>query len=541
MSTFMWMLKSSPQLRRFALLISLCLAVATAHANARQDYGRVHFPIACNDSVQDEFDLALAMLHTFSFPDAAKTFTAVAQKDPDCAMAYWGIAATAIGSLYGGRPGPEALQGEQAVEKAKAIGGKDARERDYVAAVEVFYKGADTLAYAARVRSYANALKQLHRKYPEDREAEVFYAYALSALGTPIDQTFIYELRGAAILEKLYAELPDHPGVIHYLLHAYDNTPYASRGLTAALRLPKVAPSSPHALQFPAHIFNRMGLWRESIATNQAGAAVDDLFFKPHAMDFLVHSYLQTGQAVAAKGVVDQIATIKIISHILDAFAAAAMPARYAIERRRWDEAAALGLPQQGTFAWKDFPHAEAALVFARALGAARSGDTDAAKKDLNRLQELWANLIKANSEGTWQEYWVSKIENDHQVVTAWIAYKHGRRDEALRMLRAAADHEDATEWDPVMPGHIISARQSLGEMLLDANDPAQALQAFEAALKTEPFRFWSLYGAARAADLSGDRTKAEAYYAMLVGQTASADVQQYPVLKVARAFLEKE
>src|SRR5262249_41766343 len=298
------------------------------------------------------------------------------------------------------------------------------------------------------------------------------------------------------------------------------NTPYASRGLTAALRLAKVAPSSPHALQFPAHIFNRMGLWHESIATNQAGAAVDDLFFKPHAMDFLVHSYLQAGQAVAAKDVVDQIATIKIIPHILDAFAAAAMPARHAIERRRWDEAAALSLPQQGTFAWKDFPHAEAALVFARALGAARGGDTDAAKKDLDVLQELRANLIKANSEGAWQEYWVSKIENDRQVVSAWIVYKHGRHDEALRMLRAAADHEDSTEWDPVMPGHIISARQNLGEMLLDANDPAQALQAFEAALKTEPFRFWSLYGAARAADLSGDRAKAEAYYAMLAGQT---------------------
>src|SRR5215472_8806704 len=218
MSTFMWMLKSSPQLRRFALLISLCLAVATAHANARQDYGRVHFPIACNDSVQDEFDLALAMLHTFSFPDAAKTFTAVAQKDPDCAMAYWGIATTAIGSLYGGRPGPGALHGEQAVEKAKAIGGKDARERDYVAAVEVFYKGADTLDYGARVRSYANALKQLHRKYPEDREAEIFYAYALSALGTPTDQTFTYlpsneAVRmaveagaGATVISRLVAE-----------------------------------------------------------------------------------------------------------------------------------------------------------------------------------------------------------------------------------------------------------------------------------------------------------------------------------------------
>src|SRR5215471_7095635 len=385
MSTFMWMLKSSPQLRRFALLISLCLAVATAHANVRQDFGKVHFPIACNDNVQDEFDLALAMLHTFSFPAAANTFTAISQQDPECAMAYWGLAATAIGSLYGGRPGPMALQGEQAVEKAKAIGGKNARERDFIAAVGVFYKGAETLDYAARVSSYANALGPLRRKYPEDREAEIFYAYALSALGAPGDQTFTYQLRGAAILEKLYAELPDHPGVIHYLLHAYDNTPYASRGLTAALRLAKVAPSSPHALQFPAHIFNRMGLWRESIETNQAGAAVDDLFFKPHAMDFLVHAYLQTGQAAAAKRVVDQIAAIKIIPHILDAFAAAAMPARYAIERRRWDEAAALSLPQQGTFAWKDFPHAEAALVFARALSAARGGDTDAAKKDLNR------------------------------------------------------------------------------------------------------------------------------------------------------------
>jgi hypothetical protein len=297
MRTFVRILKSALHARRLALLIGFCLAMAAPQANAREHFGKVQFPVACNPGVQDEFELALAMLHTFSFPAAAKTFMAIAQKDPDCAMAYWGIAATAIGSLYGGRPGPMALQGGQAVEKAKAIGGKSARERDYVATVEVFYKGAETLDYAARVRAYADALEQLHRKYPEDREAEIFYAYALSALGAPTDQTFTYQLRGAAILEKLYAELPDHPGVIHYLLHAYDNTPYASRGLTAALRLAKVAPSSPHALQFPAHIFNRMGLWRESIETNQAGAAVDDLFFKPHAMDFLVHSYLQTGQA----------------------------------------------------------------------------------------------------------------------------------------------------------------------------------------------------------------------------------------------------
>jgi len=335
-------------------------------------------------------------------------------------------------------------------------------------------------------------------------------------------------------------KLPNHPGVLHYLLHAYDNTPYASRGLTAARRLAKVTPSSPHALQFPAHIFVRMGLWQESIDTNRAGAAVDDLFFKPHAMDFLVHSYLQTGQDIEAKQVVDEAATIKIIPHLLDAYAMAAMPARYALERQRWDEAAALTLPQQREFDWSLFPHAEAVLVFARALGEARNGNIDGARKDLDRLQGLRASLIKINSEGTWQEYWVSQIENHRQMVTAWIAYTQGRRHEALQLLRAAANREDATEWDPVMPGRIVSARQLLGEMLLDTNSPRQALQAFEAALKVEPGRFLSLYGAARAAELSGDQARAKGFYARLVGQTASADVEQRPALKIARAFLKK-
>jgi tetratricopeptide (TPR) repeat protein len=516
------------------------IALEPSGANALEQFGQVHFPIACKPGVQEEFDLAVAMLHTFSFPAAANTFKAISQKDPECAMAYWGLAATAIGSLYGGRPGPMALQGEKALKRAQAIGGKTSRERDYIAAIAVFYRDVDRINYAERVHAYANALERLHRKYPDDREAEIFYAYALSARGAPTDQTFAYQLKGAAILEKLLVELPNHPGVLHYLLHAYDNTPYASRGLAAARRLARVAPSSPHALQFPAHIFVRMGLWQESIDTNRAGAAVDDLFFKPHAMDFLVYSYLQTGQDIAAKQVIDEGATIKIIPHLLDAYAMAAMPARYAVERQRWDEAAALTLPQQREFAWSLFPHAEAVLVFARALGAARSGNIEGARKDLDRLQELRANLIKANSEGTWQEYWVSQIENNRQMVTAWIAYTQGRRDEALQMLRAAANREDSTEWDPVMPGRMIAARQLLGEMFLDANNPRQALRAFEAELKVEPGRFWSLYGAAHAAELLGDQAKAESFYARLVGQTASADVEQRPALKIARAFVKK-
>src|SRR5262249_37269333 len=534
-----------PQLRRGALITCLCLCVSIialepSRANAFENFGEVHFPIACKPEVQDEFDLALAMLHTFSFPAAANNFTAISQKDPQCAMAYWGLAATAIGSLYGGRPGPMALQGEAAVKRAQAIGGKTACERDYIDTIAVFYRSADKLDYATRVRAYASALERLHRKYPDDREAEIFYAYALSAQGAPTDQTFAYQLKGAAILEKLLVQLPNHPGVLHYLLHVYDNTPYASRGLSAARRMAKVAPSSPHLVQFPAHIFIRLGLWQESIDTNRAGAAVDDLFFKPHAMDFLVYSYLQTGQDLAAKRVIDESATIKIVPHLLDAYAMAAMPARYALERQRWDEAEALTLPQRGDFDWSLFPHAEAVLVFARALGAARNGNIEDARKDLDRLQELRANLIKINSEGTWQEYWVSEIENNRQMVAAYIAYTQGRRQEALRMLRAAANREDSTEWDPVMPGRLISARQLLGEMLLDANNPRQALQAFEAALKVEPGRFMSLYGAARAAELSGDQSKAQEFYARLVGQTASADIEQRPVLKTARAFLNK-
>src|SRR5262245_14664881 len=220
-----------------ASIAFLSIGVNASPVNAPEQFGEVHFPIACNAGVQKPFDLALAMLHTFSFPEAAKTFMAVAAEDPDCAMEYWGVAATAIGSLYGGRPGPMALQGSAAVGKAKAVGGKTRRERDYIATLDVFYKGADTIDYIARARAYADSLEQLHRKYPDDREAEIFYAYALSALGAPTDLTFAYQLKAAAILEKLLVELPNHPGVIHYLLHAYDNAALGARGLAAARRL----------------------------------------------------------------------------------------------------------------------------------------------------------------------------------------------------------------------------------------------------------------------------------------------------------------
>src|SRR5215813_464880 len=501
-------------------------------------FGQVHLQISCQPEVQNRFDQALAMLHTFSFPEATKTFAAVAQQDRECGMAYWGVAASAVGSLYGGRPGPQASQGEQAADKAALVGAKTPREQGYIAAIGVFYKNSRSASYEARVRAYATALERLHQEYPDDLEAEIFYAYALSALGSPTDRTFKYELQGAEILEKLHREIPNHPGILHYLLHCYDHTPLAPRGLNAARMLAKSAPSSPHAAEFPAHIFSRLGLWQESIEANQSGLHfAEDVFFKPHAADFLLYSYLQTGQDFEAGRVVDGASRLKFLPHLLDAYAAAAIPSRYAVERQRWDEAASLTLPASN-IDWKVFPHAEAALVFSRALGGGRLGKEDLAQNDLERLEELQRAVSSSSeNEGVWQGFWATELQVNHDMVKAWLLYRQGETGAAVRLLRQAADKEDTTEIDPVMPGTIISARQLLGEMLLEAQRPREALEAFEAALRNEPARYWELFGAAQAAEHAGDQERAVFYYTQLIRQTQGTDGGRESY-KVANEFL---
>lgn len=532
-----------PQLRLLAIAILIC--GVTPFANSQQaapdpaaGFGHVHLQTSCRPEVQGQFDQALAMLHVFSFSEATKTFAGVAQRDPECGMAYWGLAASAVGSLYGGRPGPQAGRGQEAAQTAAAVSAKTPRERGYIEAIGVFYK--ESTDYEARVRAYAAALQRLHQDYPDDPEAEIFYAYALSALGSPTDQSFKYEREAAEIFEKLRRRLPDHPGVLHYLLHCYDHTPLASRGIGAARSLPKVAPLSPHAAQFPAHIFSRVGFWQESIDANQAGVYFsDDIFFKPHAMDFLLYSYLQTGQDQAAKQVLEQASSLRILPHILDAYAAAAMPSRYAIERQDWHEAASLVLPAVN-IDWKLFPHAAAALVFSRGLGEARLGKVDLAKNDLERLQALQREVSSSvQNEGVWQRFWVAELQINYDMVNAWLLYGQGQRDAALHLLQAAADKEDSTEIDPVMPATIISARQLLGEMLLDAQRPREALQAFEAALRKEPARYWGLFGAGRASELTGDQERAAFYYTELMRQTQGTDGTR-EASKVAEDFLAR-
>jgi hypothetical protein len=520
------------------LLLWAAPGLVQGQAAGAEQLGQVHFRVACSADVQQEFDRAVALLHSFAFDPSAKAFAAVVQKDPSCGMAHWGVAMTRLGNPFNWPPAPQAIQeGWAAVEKAKAAGGKTPREQDYIAAIELLYKDAEKIDHRTRAIAYERAMEQLSRMHPDDREAAIFYALALNATALPTDKTYANQLKAAEILEPIFAEQPNHPGVAHYLIHSYDYPPIAHRGLAAARRYASIAPAAPHALHMPAHIFTRRGFWQESIDANRASAASTKSHReKLHAMDYMEYAYLQLAQDQEAKRVLNDMNALEKINveHFVSAYALAAIPARYALERRQWAEAAALTLPHSD-FPWHRFPQSEAVLVFARALGAARSGDVEAARKDLTRLQEL-RDALAAAKLGYWQE----QVEIQHQVVTAWVTLAQGQGDDAIQILRTAADRENATEKATVTPGPIVPARELLGEMLLAENESQQALQAFEASMQIEPNRFWGLYGAARAAELAGDRDKARTFYAQLLALAERADGER-PELAATRAFLAQK
>lgn len=526
-----------------ALFVSLLAAFlfgarpAGPQEKPREKLGKVHFPVSCNAEAQRQFNRAVALLHSFWFEAATEAFGAVAQTDPRCAMAYWGAAMSALANPFTWPPPGKALsEGSAAVEKAKAIGAKTQRERDYIAAVESLYRDADKVDHRARVLAYEKAMEGLYRRYPKDREAAVFYALALNATASPADKTYANQLKAAAILEKVFAEQPQHPGVAHYLIHSYDYPAIASRGIRAARRYAQIAPSAPHALHMPSHIFTRRGFWQDSIKSNlDSAAAAKNQFDQFHAMDYLAYAYLQLGQDQKAKRVLEEIGSVPKVTfeHFVTGYALAAIPARYAIERRRWEEAAAL-TPKPPDFPWSRFPQSESITFFARGLGAARSGNVARARQDLERLAVLRESLAQGK-----QRYWEEQVDIQAKVVEAWIAFAEGRRDEALRLMRAASDAEDATDKHPVTPGPLVPARELLGEMLLEAGRPGDALKEFEASMRIEPNRFRGLHGAAKAAQLSGERKKAEDYYAKLLRLSREADAEREE-LREAKAFLKK-
>jgi tetratricopeptide (TPR) repeat protein len=505
------------------------------HVQPTGELGQVDFPISCSPVAQEEFNRAVALLHSFWFEPARAAFTAVTQLDPTCAMGYWGIAMTWRDNPFvAPTPGPALEAGWAAVEQALAVEAPTQRERDYVAAVAAFYRDADALDHRTRALAYEQAMERVYRAYPEDREAAVFYALALNTTALPTDKTYTNQLQAAAILEEVFAEQPQHPGVSHYLIHTYDYPPIAGHGLPFANRYAGIAPAVPHALHMPSHVFTRVGYWRESIASNRASAdAATNLFDRLHAMDYLTYGYLQLAQDVAARGVLEEIATLPNLAGatFVPAYALAAMPARYALERGRWSEAASL-TPSPSEVAWERMPQAAAITVFARALGAARSGDAAGARESAEGLAALRAALVAAN-----EAYWGEQVDIQRELVLAWRAHVEGRNDEALALMRAAADREDATDKHPVTPGPIVPARELLGELLLELGQPAQALEAFERSHRAEPNRFRGLYGAARAAELLGDREKARTYYTTLLELAAQADTERTE-LQHARAFL---
>jgi len=526
------------------LFVGAC-SVFSPHVVAQHEHpagdpaklGKVNFPVSCDASVQPQFASAMAMLHSFWYDKAKETFAAVAEKDPTCGMAYWGIAMTYYHPLWQA-PNPDDLKaGIAAMEKAKMVGAKTQRERDYIAAIETFYKDSDKIDHGTRALVYEKAMAQLQARYPNDHEAAIFHALALLATAPPTDKTYVNQKRAGAILEPLFAEEPEHPGIAHYLIHAYDYPPLAPRALDAARRYAKIAPDSPHALHMPSHIFTRLGLWQESIDSNLASAASAKKNNAPgdelHARDYLMYAYLQGDQDREAKKLLESSPP----DHVDDAaymawlYAMGALPARYAVERHDWAEAADLAVPANtfpgGRYAWT-----EANLHFARSLGLSHIGKTEDARVEERTLLSLRDTLA-----GIGDKYWADQVEIQRESAKAWILLAEGKNDEALRQMRSAAAHEDATEKHPVTPGVILPAREMLGDMLLQLKQPAQAMLEFEATLKTAPNRFNALAGAARAAKLSGDEEKAKNHYVKLMSMCEHSDGDR-PELKEARISL---
>ena len=501
-----------------------------------EELGTVNFTVSCTPEAQEEFNHGMALLHSFWFAPAIQSFNTVSTLDPDCAMAHWGVAMSLLGNPFAWPLTGQALvDGWAAVEKAMAAEAPTEREQAYIAAIAEFYRDAATLDHGTRATAYAQAMEQLALDFPEDTEATILYALALAATAPPTDKTYANQLKAIELLEELSVAQPDHPGIAHYLIHSNDYPALAAQGLDAAMSYAAIAPSAPHALHMPSHIFTRLGYWQESIETNQVSAesAQDELsatheqgagsYNALHAMDYLMYAYLQLGQDGAAQELLDEINAIEQldVANFAAAYALTAMPARYALERGEWAEATALTLHPEN-LAWERFPQAEAVLVFARGLGAVRSGDVDAARTNLERLAALQEAMVAANIG-----YWAAQTEIQMQEIEAWIALAEGNNEQALELMRNAVELEAATEKHPVTPGPIVPAHELLGEMLLELDQPAEALAEFEASHVVEPNRFRGLYGAARAAELAGDEEKARTYYEELLALGENADTER--------------
>ncbi len=538
-----------PRRLPLVLLFTVCLffnantygftASQAQGVHGEESLGTVHFPTSCSAEVQPQFNRAIALLHSFWFQAAIDAFEEVLEVDSSCGISYWGIALATWGNPIGSganqdgsRPTAQLQEGLDAIQQARATGANSERERDYIEALANLYDDYAERVDWPRVLDYEKAMEALATKYPDDSEAAIFYALAIVNATDPNDKSYEKPLRAAAILEPAFIEKPDHPGIAHYIIHGFDVPSLANRALDAAERYAAIAPLAPHALHMPSHTFTRLGYWQNSIDTNikSSAAALEDKSPAEalHAMDYMIYGYLQTGQDEAAGQVVEE---MKQILETMESpnsrglggsYAIAAIDARHALERKDWTQAAALNVRRTPV------PFVDAITYFARALGAARSNMPDAARNDLDQLKRAAESLGNTS-------FWGTKVDIQRQVAEAWILFAEGKTNDALALMRLAADREDLTEKSGISPGPIAPARELLGEMLLAADLPGAALEEFKPAMNEEPGRFGALFGAAQAAERIGDMGLAHSYYQTLLEICERADDEARDALMHAR------
>ncbi|MCX5738154.1 MAG: hypothetical protein NTZ61_06600 [Proteobacteria bacterium] len=536
------LLSSAPLTVVLSLLLASA-ALAQEHregSSTGEKLGSVSFSTSCSAAAQPLFNRAVALLHSFEFRSAIEGFDATLESDPSCAMAEWGIALSRWGNPFaaGLRPPAQLQPGRDAASRARTIGLATARERAYLDAVSLLYASFETIDQHTRMLAYRDAMASVAEANAGDTEASIFYALSIAAAASPADKTYADLLKAGAILEKIATSQPDHPGIAHYLIHSYDVPSLANRALDAAWCYGKIAPSTPHALHMPSHTFTRLGYWQESIDTNIASSAVakreGSTAEELHALDYRTYAYLQTAQDGAVRGIVGALPDVKArfdpdavasaAPGSAGVFALAAIPARFALERGAWADAAKL-VPQPSGYLYAD-----ALTWFAKALGAARSGDVAATRSAIDALATIEARLTEKK-----EAYWAEQTRIQRRSASAWLALAEGHSAEALAEMRAAAAMEDGTEKSAVTPGPLAPARELVGEMLLQLDQPAAALKEFEATLDKEPNRFRALFGAARSASLAGDRQKARTYSGALLKVCDRADEPGRPELEQAR------
>lgn len=530
----------------FALFIALVCSALADEGNHHEDLtsdqlGTVHFPTSCVPSVQKNFERGVALLHSFWYEEASKEFQEIAKSDPHCAMAHWGIAMSSWHQLWDHPNAATLRAGVEEVQKAESLHAKTPRERDYIAAIGAFYKGSDKADYQTRASAYSEGMEKVYQSYPDDKEGATFYALSLLASEPDNDTTFVNRKKAAAVLEPLFASEPNHPGVAHYLIHTYDKPQLAQLGVPAALRYAKVAPASPHALHMPSHIFARLGMWQDDINSNLASIAATRKTaamhmggegHQFHAMDFLVYAYLQCGREADAQKVIEEVkampATQDMYGMGYDPRAASLtlFSARYALEMHHWAEAAALPLLPNATAGDTSITY------YARAIGAARTGNAGDASKALNEIEIIHKKLLDAK-----KTEFADAVEKDAKVAQAWLDFAEGRRNQAIAAMSEIASKEEAEgERDDVG----IPAREMLADMHMEMNHSDQALTDYETDLKFNPNRFNGLYGAAHAAEMAGKSQDANSYYAKLV-QVCAGSNSDRPELARAKQLLAQK